>query len=155
MGREIVRASGKNSSWWEHKTVSSLPVWSSRLWRCVALGAKGHLRWQKNKRNRQREWEWIIITAEVQNNCHGLASISKGLWLWKRRNAYISLSCWPSRKIQKMAMRCFPFPLVQPGGLSGCKSVWLLSAQLLPFYPDHREKEKNKTPHFILSTDWQ
>lgn len=129
----------KNSSRWEQKILSSLCIWSSRLWRCVVLGAKGHLRWQKN---RETEREWIILAAGLQNACHGLASIAKGLWLWKdkERNAYHQFIMLAFKEDSNMAMRCFPCLGVQPACLSECKSVWLFIDQLLTFYPDYQEK---------------
>lgn len=44
----------------------------SSLRRCVALGAKGHLRWERKREIGEREREGVILAAGLQNICLGL-----------------------------------------------------------------------------------
>lgn len=105
----------------------------SPLWRCVALGAKGHLRWQK-KTEKQTEREWVILAAGLQNASPKDYDYEKTT----RGNAYHPFIMLAFKEESNMAMRCFPCLVVQAERLSRwVESVWLLSTQLLAFYPDY------------------
>lgn len=115
----------KNSSRWEQKNnLFALYLVFSPLWRCVALGAKGHLRWQK-KREMDREKEGIILAAGLQNTCVSLAGIAQGLQLWKDKkgNAYHRFIALAFREDWNMSMKCFQCLVVQTDCLSGVSVV--------------------------------